>query len=211
MGDSERSGADTRARIMQVAEEEFAREGYSGAHLQAIAERVGVQKTALYYYFDSKAALYEAVLTRMIGAFDDVLVGVIDGPGTPRERLEALLDTVNDLLARYPTWSRILVRVFVDRLDYGAVDELRAAIEGLVGRLFRFHREGVDAGAFVKRSSRHMFQSLLGAMVFHYATGALGGAVLDVDDIFADEVVTWRGREVKHFVLRAVLRDPPAD
>ena len=31
---------------------------------------MGVQKTALYYYFESKAALYEAVLVRMLEAFD---------------------------------------------------------------------------------------------------------------------------------------------
>jgi AcrR family transcriptional regulator len=42
---------DTRTKILEVAESEFAAEGYAGAHLQKIAEQVGVRKTALYYYF----------------------------------------------------------------------------------------------------------------------------------------------------------------
>ena len=61
---------DTRTKILEVAEAEFASEGYAGAHLQKIAEQVGVRKTALYYYFDSKAALYTAVITTMLEAFD---------------------------------------------------------------------------------------------------------------------------------------------
>ena len=42
MSDEPRS-LDTRNKILEVAEGEFAREGYAGAHLQRIAEQVGVQ------------------------------------------------------------------------------------------------------------------------------------------------------------------------
>ena len=55
----------TRERLLDVAEKEFARYGYAGAHLQSIGEQVGVQKTALYYYFPSKSALYTAVIGTM--------------------------------------------------------------------------------------------------------------------------------------------------
>jgi TetR/AcrR family transcriptional regulator len=83
-------GADTRNKILDVAEQDFARSGFAGAHLQHIAEQVGVQKTALYYYYPSKAALYEAVLVRMLEAFDQAVSKAIDGPESPAGRLERL-------------------------------------------------------------------------------------------------------------------------
>ena len=43
--------ADTREKMLEVAEARFARRGYDGAHLERIAREVGVRKTALYYYF----------------------------------------------------------------------------------------------------------------------------------------------------------------
>jgi hypothetical protein len=78
--------------------------------------------------------------------------------------------------------------------------------------LLAFYREGVDAGAFIKLSSRNLFQSLLGASVFHYATGEFGAQVLGVDDIFTQNAVTWRREEVRRLVLRGVLqREETAD
>jgi hypothetical protein len=80
-----------------------------------------------------------------------------------------------------------------------------------VGRLLAFYREGVDAAAFAKLSSRNLFQSLLGALVFHYATGEFGAQVLEVDDIFTRSAVAWRREEVRRLILRGVLRRETPD
>ena len=207
---SNRRGAATRHKILDVAEQEFARSGFAGAHLQHIAEQVGVQKTALYYYYRSKAALYEAVLVRMLEAFDQTVSKAIDAPESPAGRLARLGDALNDLLSERRNYSQILIRIFVDRVEIeGAA--LRPMIERVVGRLLGFYREGIDANVFAKLSSRNLFQSLLGLCVFHYATGEFGAQVLGVDDIFAESAVAWRREEVRRLVLRGVLRETPDD
>jgi AcrR family transcriptional regulator len=52
----------TRRNILDVARQEFAAMGLSGARVDAIAERTHTTKRMLYYYFGSKEGLYEAVL-----------------------------------------------------------------------------------------------------------------------------------------------------
>jgi TetR/AcrR family transcriptional regulator len=203
-------GADTRNKILDVAERDFARNGFAGAHLQQIAEQVGVQKTALYYYYPSKAALYEAVLVRMLEALDQAVSKAIDQPETPARRLERLIDTLNDLFSEQRNYSQIVIRIFVDRVAVDGVT-LRPLIERVVGRLLTFFREGVDANAFARLSSRNLFQSLLGALVFHYATGELGARVLEVEDIFTRSAVAWRREEIRRLILRAVLRHESPD
>jgi TetR/AcrR family transcriptional regulator len=200
----ERRGADTHRKILEIAEQEFAREGFSGAHLQHIAEQIGVQKTALYYYYPSKVALYEAVLVRMLETFDQTLRQAIDVREPPKIRLERLIDAINDLLSREQNYSQILIRIFVDRVKIQGT-ALRPLIERVVGRMLAFYREGVDAKAFVKLSSRNLFQTVLGACVFHFATGEFGAQVLGVDDIFSQRAVSWRRDEVRRLVLRGVL------
>ncbi len=205
--EAERRSADTRHKMLEVAEGEFARRGYDGAHLQHIAAQVGVQKTALYYYFESKAALYEAVLVRMLEAFDARVQEALERPGGPRERAVRLLDGLNDLLAEHPNYSKMLIRVFV---DWGPIQpgRVQPLIERIVGRVLRFYREGVDAGVFVRQSSRHVFQSLLGAVTFHYASGGFGARVLGVPDLFTHSTIAWRREEMRALMLRAILRDP---
>jgi len=52
---------ETRSRILRAAEAEFAVRGFDGARVDAIAGRAGVNKALLYYYFQSKAGVLDAL------------------------------------------------------------------------------------------------------------------------------------------------------
>jgi AcrR family transcriptional regulator len=54
----------TREAILSAATEEFAQHGLGGARVDRIAERAGINKRMLYYYFGHKDALFLAVLER---------------------------------------------------------------------------------------------------------------------------------------------------
>ena len=56
-----------RERILEAAAEEFGRAGFSGAKVDAIARRAGVNKAGLYYHLGNKEKLYEAVLLHLFG------------------------------------------------------------------------------------------------------------------------------------------------
>jgi AcrR family transcriptional regulator len=61
---SERSkSARTRRRILEAAAEVLARKGYAGTRLSDIAAVADVQAPAIYYYYESREALIEAVVT----------------------------------------------------------------------------------------------------------------------------------------------------
>jgi TetR/AcrR family transcriptional regulator len=200
----DRSSADTRERILAVAETQFARKGFAGAHLQAIAEEVGVQKTALYYYFPSKAALYVAVFSRMVEDFDRCVSTAIERDLPHRERFECFIDDFNDLLAEKSNYSLILLRIFVDSAGVDLAP-LADGIRSVISTILGFYREGVANGTFRKMSSRHLFQSLLGSIVFFYAARDFSQVVLGVDDIFARSVVAWRREEVRRLLTGGVL------
>jgi len=55
-------GVAARRRILAAALELFLSEGYEAATVRAIGRRAGVSDSALYYYFESKAAILEALL-----------------------------------------------------------------------------------------------------------------------------------------------------
>jgi len=58
--DADRSQKD----ILDAALVEFTEQGLGGARMDRIAERAGVNKRLIYYYFDSKESLFLAVLER---------------------------------------------------------------------------------------------------------------------------------------------------
>ena len=60
-----RDAEKTRAAILSAATQLFAENGFSGASISDIAEIVGISKSSIYHYFDSK----EAILHALISAF----------------------------------------------------------------------------------------------------------------------------------------------
>ena len=60
------AGEATRERILAAAKEEFAHHGVAGARINRIAETARASKDRLYAYFDSKEALFDAVIAQWI-------------------------------------------------------------------------------------------------------------------------------------------------
>jgi AcrR family transcriptional regulator len=72
----------TRERILDVALELFAAQGYDGTSLRQIAEQLGVTKAALYYHFESKEDIIRALHMRLHEFGKDALDSAGDEPMT---------------------------------------------------------------------------------------------------------------------------------
>ncbi|HPR30645.1 MAG TPA: TetR/AcrR family transcriptional regulator [Prolixibacteraceae bacterium] len=57
---------DTQEKIIKVAHEVFVEKGLQGARMQEIADRAGINKALLHYYFRSKDQLFDAVFQKVI-------------------------------------------------------------------------------------------------------------------------------------------------
>lgn len=82
---------DTRARILDAARQVLIDEGYDELTLQHVADRAGVGRATIYYQFDSKAGLLDA----LIGAME--LEAGIDRSRDEDHTFAALLERVTDL------------------------------------------------------------------------------------------------------------------
>jgi AcrR family transcriptional regulator len=103
-----RSKAEQRAesleQILDAAEYLFSKNGLHGVTLGDVAERVGVQRTLLHYYFDDKRSLFEAVYARRANVTSGLRVAALDRYAaeagdhpTVEGALHAFLDTDLDL------------------------------------------------------------------------------------------------------------------
>lgn len=81
----------TKRLILDAAEVEFAKHGLKGARTDEIAKVAGVAPRMIYYYFESKEGLYQAVLQRPASEIDQTIqdAGFNDLP--PDVALETLL------------------------------------------------------------------------------------------------------------------------
>jgi AcrR family transcriptional regulator len=117
----------SRDKILDRAEELFARRGFAGVGLAEVAEQVGLSKSSLFHHFSGKAQLYAAVMARILDRIEAELMRSLAEGGGPLRRLERWLDVVIDVLAAHPTYARLLLRsLFEDDELTGALPEEQA-------------------------------------------------------------------------------------
>src|ERR687891_2536156 len=84
--------AERRALILREAGRLFAREGYAGTRLDDVAAAAHVTKPMVYRHFESKKALYMALLDK----HEDDLPTFVEHPDGVRTILERWLDYVHE-------------------------------------------------------------------------------------------------------------------
>jgi TetR/AcrR family transcriptional regulator len=99
------SGSGTAARILDAAEELFAEHGFAGAAVRDIATRAGLNAGSLYNHFESKQALYEAVLERGLRPVYEMIEGVTDPEVAPDHRV---LEALTTHLSASPDLARLI-------------------------------------------------------------------------------------------------------
>src|SRR5215470_11781949 len=202
----------SRDKILDCAEELFARRGFAGIGLAEVAEKVGLSKSSLFHHFSSKAQLYAAVMGRILDRIEAELMRSLADGGGPVQRLERWLDVVIDVFAGHPTYARLLLRsLFEDDELTGELPEEQAVngtLSRIVGAAHRLLREGIESGVFRPVSVPHMVQSIIGATVFHFASGEFGEEIIG-RPLFSGSEVRRRKSEVKALIRHGLVLAPP--
>jgi TetR/AcrR family transcriptional regulator, mexJK operon transcriptional repressor len=87
---SRAASLELRDRILEAATELFLTEGYGATSIEAVASRAGISKRTFYHRFDDKAALFAAVVHRIIEQIrPPASVPLLEG-GTLNEILQRL-------------------------------------------------------------------------------------------------------------------------
>lgn len=112
-----------REKILQAAEEEFALNGYKGATIQNIAERAGLPKSNVLYYFSNKQRMYSAMFDDILGRWNKVFSD-IKPEHDPAEALATFIRTKVEMSRRYPLASRLFAMEIIQGAPF-LLDHLR--------------------------------------------------------------------------------------
>ena len=194
----------SRDKILDVAEALFARRGFAGVGLREVADAAGLGKSSLFHHFHSKTQLYFEVLRRVLGRLQARLRPVLAAPGGALGKLDRWVDALVDVLAEHPTTARLLLRGLFEQDDFPAEPLPEAqACEQILGETLqgidRLLREGIDEGAFRPVSTPHTVQTLIGATVYHFASGELGENLLG-RPLLSSEAVSRRKEEFRNLL-----------
>ena len=187
------------ALILLAAEKVFARAGFGGATMAAIAEGSGLPKANLHYYFGSKDVLYRAVLARILNDWLVPTLG-ITRDAEPRAALEEYIRAKMELSSQRPDGSK----VFANELLHGApvVKELLSTeLRQLVIDKAAVVQGWIDAGRMAPVDATHLFFTIWATTQTYADFDVQVSAVLGMESLSAKE----HARATEH-VVALILR-----
>jgi TetR/AcrR family transcriptional regulator len=199
---------DQRTAVLDAARHVFARDGYAGASLRAIAQLAEVSPALPAYYFTDKTGLLTAVLEERVAPLVQALAGAVhEAAPSAVAKLEAFVHAYSLTAARNPWLPQLIVREVLN--DQGVLREVfakRFAL-GMTAMLADLIRRGQAEGELRRDlDPSYIVMSLISLTVFPFiarplVSGALG---IEVSEARADALARH------HFsLLIAGIREAP--
>ena len=162
---STRNSEATRNQLLDAAEAEFAVTGLIAARMETIATQTGVTKATIYYYFQSKEELYQAVLERclvgMLSLAEQLQLDCLP----PDAALVKLLATMLCCMSENPRVGSILCLEAVQNKGKYYPKQLGNI---LYGTIIEILERGILSGAFRQLEPRHTAVNIVGACSFYF-------------------------------------------
>jgi AcrR family transcriptional regulator len=195
-------------RILDAADAVFVRRGIDGARMQEVADRAGVNKALLHYYFRSKVGLARAVWLRIASSFAPGILEMLASDLALEDKIDEFVNAYHTKLTRHPYLLPFALAEAARRPDivhdfYSA--ERRKAARKMIGTIRRQLDALAEARGAPGVSAEQFFATLAGSCLFPFAAPHMMRDVLGLGPAAIRRFLKQRRRDLPAFLKRALL------
>lgn len=192
----------TRANILAVATREFARNGYNGARIDAIAARTSTTKRMIYYYFGGKELLYIAVLEAQYARIRESEAALGLEALDPEQAIRRLAEFTFDYDHANPEFVRL---VAVENIHHAKHLRKSAVIRGvnskIIDTLDGILKRGRRSGQFVASVEAVDVHMLMSALCFFHVSNLHTFGTIFRRDFLSAKVRATHRKLVADFII----------
>ncbi len=198
----------TEEKIIHAAEEVFTRKGMQGARMQEIADRAGINKALLHYYFRSKDRLFFEVFKRVVPVMFSGVFGILDEDIPLFEKIERFTASYMNQIQKHPHFPMFVVKALEGSPGRFA-ETILSTFENLgfnpVERLDRDVQREIRNGNIKEIDTRHLMVNIMSMTIFPFVIRPfLKNLAFSGDDEAYDLFLEERKTEVSSFVIDSI-------
>ena len=198
----------SQSTILAAARDEFAEYGLGGARVDRIAERAGLNKRLIYYYFEDKEKLFQAVLEHAYRDIREQEMQLRLQDMDPATAVRRLIEFTWEYYLAHPEFMTLLNSANLHRARHLAesrrAKELNSPlIDTLAAVLERGRREGVFRGGV---DPVQLYVSIAGLAYFYLSNSHTLSAIFG-RDLLAPKARSERLSHMTDVILGYLLHD----
>lgn len=196
------AGENTENQILVAAREVFIAKGYEGARMQEIADKAGINKALLHYYFRSKENLFDAVFSEVAANLFPSMRQVLESELGIKEKITFFVKIYLTALQENPYIPAFVINTlntsperFLKHLKKSGLNpgHIQAQID---------HEAGQGLIRAIK--AEHLMVNIIAMCIFPFVARPIVQNIFAMDDEKYNTYLDARQSEITDFVLKSI-------
>jgi len=177
---------DKEMLILQTAMEVFIEKGQHGARMQEIADRAGINKALLHYYFRSKENLYARIFEQLFWNNLKQIISLLNKNLTIEEYLRTFINEYIDFLKTHPRLPLFILRGLSEggEVIQDIIEKLSHKRETLPVTYVAVIEEAMKKGEIVRQDPLQLLGTIVGACLFFFIAEPMMRAFFQLGETF---------------------------
>lgn len=191
----------SKEKILEIAKIEFQAKGESGVRMQSIADKAGVNKALIHYYFKNKEGLFKAVFKETAQKSIFPIIQILGEDKPLEQKVKEFVHGYIDFLSENPDIITFVLGELKQRQDFVfKKDLLRPVFASLQAQLQEMHAKGLTIDIPVE----HFFISMMGMIITPFMAKPIIESVLVENEEDFKRLIEERKTYVPQLIMNSI-------
>jgi len=194
---------NTEEQILNAAKNVFQTKGMDGARMQEIADKAGINKAMLHYYYRSKQLLFEAVFKNAFSLLAPQLNAILNDDSAIEEKIKNFTSNYIRFIIKHPYLPNFIIQELNRNQDF----ILKLKDNKGFPNLEKFKKQvddEVEKGIIKPISAEQLFINILALNIFPFVAKPLIMALTNTDSKTYIQLMEDRKIEVADFIINSI-------
>lgn len=194
---------NTEDQILEAAKTVFQSKGMDGARMQEIANKAGINKAMLHYYYRSKLLLFEAVFKHAFSLLAPQLNKILNDDSSVEEKIKNFTYNYISFISNHPYLPNFIIQEL--NRNPGFAERLRHT-EGFpnIEKFKQQLNDEIEKGVLKPIKAEQLFINILALNVFPFIAAPLLKTFIDIDEGSYKQLIESRKTEVADFIINSI-------
>ena len=194
---------NTEIEILNAAKEVFQQKGMAGTRMQEIADKAGINKAMLHYYYRSKQLLFEAVFKSAFSLLAPQLNKVLNDDSELFEKIRSFTNNHISFIIKHPYLPNFIIQElnknpeFIQKLrkehNFPSIDKFRLQVN-----------DAISKGSIKPIEAEQLFMNIISLNIFPFIAEPLLKGLVNADDEGYRQLMENRKTEVADFIINSI-------
>ena len=194
---------NTEVQILDAAKNVFQSKGMDGARMQEIADKAGINKAMLHYYYRNKQLLFEAVFNNAFSLLAPQLNTILNDDSSIEKKIRNFTANYIAFMDKHPYLPAFVIQELNRNPEFILKMKNNLGFPNIEKFKIQVNQEVKD-GILKPISAEQLFMNVMALNVFPFVAKPLLMAFTNTDDEAYNELIEKRKTEVADFIINSI-------